>query len=99
MPTQFPATATQSNGDLRLTCWQLVCQSVGKDDYKERCVKLNFSPYAFTYNGSQADIFHNDDAYEIMDSYFQFLVTVFNVTNKVQLCMIAVKNQVISLCG
>ena len=38
MPTQLskslsddlhPATATRSNGDLRSTCWQLVCQSVG----------------------------------------------------------------------
>ena len=35
-----------------------------------------------------------------MDSYFHFFVTVFDVTNKVQLCSIAVKNQVISLfCG
>jgi hypothetical protein len=62
-------------------------------------VKLNFSPYAFPYNGSQADIFRNDDVHEIMDSYFHFLVTVFIVTNKVQLCSIVVKNQVISLFG
>jgi hypothetical protein len=108
MPTQLsnslsndlhPATAARLNGDLRSTCWQLVCQSVGKHDYEERCVKLNFSPYAFPYNGSQADIFSNDDVHEMMDSYFHFLVTVFNLTNKVHLCSIAVKNQVISLFG
>ena len=76
MPTQLsnslsndlhPVTAAQSNGDLRSTCWQLVRQSVGKDDYEEQCVKLNFSPYAFPYNGSQADIFSNDDVHEIME--------------------------------
>ena len=58
MPTQLsnslsvdlhPATATRSNGDLRSTCWQCVCQSVGKHDYEEQCVKLNFSPYTFPY--------------------------------------------------
>jgi hypothetical protein len=36
---------------------------------------------------------------EIMDVYFHFLVIAFDVTNKVQLCLIAVKNQVISLFG
>jgi hypothetical protein len=82
-----------------LTCWQLVCQSVGKHDYDERCVKLNFSPYAFPYNGLQADIFSNDNAHEIMDAYFLFLVSIFNKTDKVQLYLIAVKNQVISLFG
>jgi hypothetical protein len=50
---------------------------------------LNFSPYAFPYNGLQADIFSNDDVYEIMDAYFFFLVSIFNITEKVQLCSIA----------
>jgi hypothetical protein len=50
-------------------------------------MKLNFSPYAFPYNGSQADIFSNDNVHE------------FNKSDKVQLCSIAVKNQVISLFG
>jgi hypothetical protein len=82
-----------------LTCWELVRQLAGKDDYEEQCVKLNFSLHAFPYNGSQTEIFSNDDAHEIMDSYFHLLITVFDVTNKVQLCLIAVKNQVISLFG
>jgi hypothetical protein len=34
-----------------------------------------------------------------MDAYFHFLVIVFDVTNKVQLCLIAVKNQDINLFG
>jgi hypothetical protein len=43
------------------------------------------------------DIFSIYDVDEMMDAYFLFLITVFEVTNKVHLCSIAVKNQVISL--
>jgi hypothetical protein len=59
-------------------------QSVGEDAYDNRSVKLNFSPYAFPYNESQTNIFSNDTVNEIMDAYFHFLMTVFDVSNKEQ---------------
>jgi hypothetical protein len=62
-----PASAKLLNGDLQSNCWQLVGQSVGYTTHENNCIKLNYSPYAFPYNGSRSDIFSKDGAHEIMD--------------------------------
>ena len=96
---QHPASAKRSDGTLISTCWELVRQSVGVLAYEKYCIKLNYSPYAFDYNGSQTDIYSEKDSMEIMDKYFDFLMVVFSKLDKVHLCSVAVKNQVISMFG
>ncbi len=96
---QHPASAKRSDGTLISNCWELVRQSVGVFAYAKYCIKLNYSPYAFDYNGSQTDIYSEKDSMEIMVKYFDFLVDVFSKLDKVHLCSVAVKNQVISMFG
>ena len=108
MPTQLtnsvkgdlhPASAKRSDGSLRSDCWELVCQSVGKEEYKKKCMKMNYSPWAHLYNGKRTDIFSMEDSLTIMESYQVFLLFVFNTVARTHLCSQAVQNQVMALYG
>ena len=108
MPTQLtnsvkgdlhPASAEKSDGSLRSDCWELVCQSVGKEEYKKKCMKMNYSPWAHPHNGKRTDIFSMEDSLAIMASYQDFLLFVFATVAKTHLCSQAVQNQVMALYG
>jgi hypothetical protein len=97
--SMHPASAKRLDGTLISNCWELIRQSVGEEDNEKFCIKLNYSPYAFYYNGSLTDIYSEEDSMEIMDKYFDFLMIVFSKLDKVHLCSVAVQNQVVSMFG
>ena len=108
MPTQLtnsvkgdlhPASAERSDGSLRSDSWELVCQSVGPSEYKEKCMQMNYSPWAHSHNGKRTDIFSMEDSLMIMASYQNFLLFVFATVAKTHLCSQAVQNQVMALYG
>ena len=45
------------------------------------------------------DIFYKEDTLEIMEKYFIFLTISFATLDKIHLCSIAVKNQVVVMFG
>ena len=61
--------------------------------------KDEFSPWAYPYNGKRTYIFLLVDSLEIMVSYQDFLLSVFNTVSRTHLCSQAVKNQVMALYG
>jgi hypothetical protein len=52
-----PASAERLDRSLKSNWWELACQSIGNGLYKIQCMKMNFHPYAYQYDGKRTYIF------------------------------------------
>ena len=60
---------------------------------------MNFSPYAYPYNGDRSDVFADADVLKIMAKYKVFLLHVFDAANRTLLCSQAVQAQLMAMIG